>query len=392
MNSRIMILLAVLLIAGAAIAGYLGYKTTQDAKVVTAEAEKQIVAARKAADAGIAGKVPVVVARQNIALYKVLTAEDLSIDYLKVAPPRTYSRIEDVLGQPVQEELSMGELLEKSQLQPGSNIARLLHPGERAVAIPIDEVVGGGGFVQPGDIVDILLFLRGEAGGRDSAQIVMQSLRVIGFGSEIISVNGGIETPEQKNLRNADRARARTAVLAVSENDVTRLMLASSLGTLRMAIRPPAELLALAATDTSSAVNAANVSTSTGKQSTTILATMGATQAAIASSKSGTPKAMPSSVPSAAKAMAPVTPKAAPKTSANAPLSAADAHFTSVPAQSHLLTSSVLQPSAGVGVARPASTAPGQASKAVRRAKVTPAVPAQPAVVIFRGLNSQVAP
>lgn len=325
MNSRIMILLAVLLIAGAAIAGYLGYKTTQDAKVVAAEAEKQIIAAHKAADAGVTGKVPVVVARQNIALYKVLTADDLSIDYLKVAPPRTYSKVEDVLGQPVQQELSMGELLEKGQLQPGSNIARLLHTGERAVAIPIDEVVGGGGFVQPGDIVDILLFLRGEAGGRDSAQIVMQSLRVIGFGSEIISVKGGVETPEQKNLRNADRARARTAVLAVSENDVTRLMLASSLGTLRMAIRPPAERLALATTDTSNAANAVNLNAGTAPKS-------------------------------------------------------------AVPAQAHLLTSSVLQPSSGIGAVRPA------ASMAPRRAQVAPSSPAQPAVVIFRGLNSQVAP
>ncbi|MEL0027488.1 MAG: RcpC/CpaB family pilus assembly protein, partial [Perlucidibaca sp.] len=68
----------------------------------------------------------------------------------------------------------MGALLQLSDLQPGSEVARLLRPGERAIAIPVDEVVGGGGFVQPGDLVDVLLFLRGENGGKDSAQVVMQ--------------------------------------------------------------------------------------------------------------------------------------------------------------------------------------------------------------------------
>ncbi len=239
MNSRVMILLAVLLIVGASVAGYLGYKTTQEAKQVALEAEQKAVAARKVAEIGVPGKVPVVVVKHDIPAYQKLSAEDLTLDYLKIAPPRSYRTIEEVLGQQLQIDLGAGSLLETGHLQPGGEVARLLKPGERAVAIPIDEVVGGGGFVQPGDLVDVLLFLRGENGAKDSAQVVMQSLRVVGFGAEIINPAGGTETPEQKVGRKGERARARTAVLAVSEKDVTRIMLASSLGTLRMAIRPP---------------------------------------------------------------------------------------------------------------------------------------------------------
>lgn len=340
MNSRIMILLAIFLIIGASIAGYLGYRTTQDAKTATAEAQRQIVVAKKMADAGIAGKVPVVVARQNIPIYKKLTADDLTLDYMKIAPPRTYSRIEDALGQPVQVSVQLGELLETGMLQPGSDIARLLHPGERAVAIPIDEVVGGGGFVQPGDMVDILLFLRGEAGGRDSAQIVMQSLRVIGFGSEIISVAGGTETPEQKNLHNADRAHARTAVLAVAEADVTRLMLASSLGTLRLAIRPPAELL--------------------------VQAPVSASTPAAAGAKPGAPAAGQPGITAAGKALA------------------QHAIVTDVPTQTRMLTSSALQPAGSAARAPAAASGAPVAARAARPSRST-----ESGVVVFRGLNSQ---
>lgn len=259
MNSRVMILLAILLILGASIAGYLGYKTTTDAKQAAIQAEQKAIAAQKVAEIGVPGKVAVVVIKQGVPAYKVLTADDLAIDYLKIAPPRTYRTIEEVIGQPVQVELAAGALLELGNLQPGSEVARLLKPGERAVAIPVDEVVGGGGFVQPGDMVDILLFLRGENGAKDSAQVVMQSLRVLGFGADIINPAGGTETPEQKAGRKSERARARSAVLAVAEKDVTRIMLASSLGTLRMATRPAAEVQLSAAPAPGQLPNAAPV-------------------------------------------------------------------------------------------------------------------------------------
>lgn len=246
MNSRVMMLLALLLVIGAAVAGYLGYKTTEDAKQAALAAEQQVAVVKEQAAVNVSGKEPVVVLKQDVSLYHTLNADDLTVDYLKVAPPRSFRTIEEAVGQPVHTELVAGAILELGHLQPGSDVARLLRVGERAVAIPIDEVVGGGGFVQPGDLVDVLLFLRGQQGAKDSAQIAMQSLRVVGFGSEIISSSGGVQEADDKAGRQAAKARARTAVLAVTEKDAPRLMLASSLGTLRLAIRPTAETLAAA--------------------------------------------------------------------------------------------------------------------------------------------------
>lgn len=236
MTSRMMLVLAAFLLLGAAIAGYLGFRTTRDAQQAAVIAEQKMIEAKSQAAPGVPGKVPVVVAKQAISAYHKLTAEDLSVDYLKVAPPRTYRDIQGLLGQVVQEPLDVGMLVELRHLQPGSEVARLLKPGERAVAIPVDEVIGGGGFLQPGDLVDVLLFLRGDL-GRDSAQIVMRGLRVLGFGTQLISPDG----PAQSRNTNE---RPRTAVLAVDEKDVTRFMLASNMGSLRLAIRPPEEAIA----------------------------------------------------------------------------------------------------------------------------------------------------
>ncbi|MDP1539525.1 MAG: Flp pilus assembly protein CpaB [Moraxellaceae bacterium] len=243
MNSRVMLVLAVLLIVGAAIAGYLGYKTTQDAKQAAEQAAREAEVV-KAQAIVVPGKVPVVVAVREIPAYKTIAAEDVALDYIKVEPPYTFRATEDLVGQVLQVPIKPGTLISQEHLQPGSEIARLLKPGERAVAIAIDEVVGGGGFVQPGDIVDVLLFAQGDNRPSASAQVVMRALRVVGFGIQLIGPEGGPQTAEAKDGKRAERQRARTAVLAVEEKDVTRLMLASSIGTLRLAIRPASEAIA----------------------------------------------------------------------------------------------------------------------------------------------------
>lgn len=337
MNSRVMIFLAVLLILGASVAGYLGYQTTVEARSLAESAVRQAEKTKAAAAQGVPGKVPVVILRQNVQAFHELTADDLIIDYLKVAPPATYRTLEEVIGQPVQVDLEAGSLLTRMHLRPGSEVARLLRPGERAVAIPIDEVIGGGGFVQPGDLVDLLLFLRGENGGRDSAQIVMQSVRVLGFGSEIISQTGGTVTPDDKT-HSADRTRARTAVLAVAEADVTRLMLASSLGTLRLAIVPTAQ-----------------VSIASGSVGNTPAVTdiSRAPAQAVAGKSGGLP----------AVSVTPASSRSA------------------APQQKQFLTSAALQAAAPRAVAAPRP--------------VTPAAPrrqAEPPVMIYRGIAPQVAP
>lgn len=241
MNSRLLLALAVLLVCAALVAGYMGYRTTTEAR------EAAVAAERRAANAGqgTEGKTAVIVLRQSVPAFKPLTAEDIAVDYLKFPPPNTYRTPEELIGQVIQADMPVGTVLDVSHFNPGGKVARLLKPGERAVAIPVNEVVGGGGFVQPGDLVDILLYLAGEEGRRDSAQVIMRSVRVLSFGVNLIDplpeTEAGKDKDDKKNASRAER-QAKTAVLAIAQTDVTRLLLASTMGELRLAIVPTDEM------------------------------------------------------------------------------------------------------------------------------------------------------
>ena len=245
MNSRVMLIVALVLVLAAGIAGYFGYRTTVDAREEVKAAQLAVTQVKAAVAADASNRTPVVVALRPIAAFHKVTAEDIGLDHLRLAPPNSFQHLEDLLGKVIQADAAMGQLMERKHLQPGGDIARLLKPGERAVAIGIDEVVGGGGFVQPGDSVDVLMYVPGDNRPASSAQIVLRALRVVGLGTQMV-VSDNTPAAAQSDLTAAREARrqARTAVLAVSEADITRLMLASSVGILRLAIRPADETLA----------------------------------------------------------------------------------------------------------------------------------------------------
>lgn len=238
MNSRLLQVLAAVLVIAALVAGYMGYQTTSAAQQALEEAK------RAAAGAGNAeGQAAVIVLSRPVTKFTTLTAADLAVDYLKVSPPGTFQKIEQVVGSTTQIALPSGTIVLPEHFSPGGKVARLLRPGERAVAIAVNDVVGGGGFVQPGDMVDILLFLEKQDSRRDSAQIILKSVRVLSFGENLIDVSASEKTDKDDKDKKQERERsAKTAVLAIAETDVTRLMLASTLGELRLAIVPTEEM------------------------------------------------------------------------------------------------------------------------------------------------------
>ncbi len=251
MNSRLFVILSVVLLAAAGAAGWFGYQTTVDARAQMAAAEATVAEVKAQAAAEIANRVPVLVAARDIKAFEVLTVSDLVEDHLASPVPQAFTDPQQVIGKFLQTDVAAGSVLMQGQLQPGGDVARLLMPGERAMAIAVDEVIGGGGFVTPGDTVDVLMYVPGESRPASSAQVVMRALRVISFGTQLATsamltaeaAEGGTTAPVPGNAgaNVADPRAARTAILAVREQDMTRLMLASSVGVLRLAIRPAGE-------------------------------------------------------------------------------------------------------------------------------------------------------
>lgn len=101
-------------------------------------------------------------------------------------------------------------------------IVQSLSPNSRAIAIKVTAETGVGGFVTPGDKVDVILT---HGGGADLKTVtILQNIRIIGVDQEA----------------NADKEKpgiARTVTLEVSGEDSQKLALAQQAGTLSLALR-----------------------------------------------------------------------------------------------------------------------------------------------------------
>lgn len=88
--------------------------------------------------------------------------------------PARYALLE---GEPI----SPGKLARPDQ---GSVLAELLSPGMRAVAVPIREETAAGGFIQPNDMVDVIVTRREADRGRDRArsEILLRGVKVLAIG------------------------------------------------------------------------------------------------------------------------------------------------------------------------------------------------------------------
>lgn len=253
MSSRITMVLAVLFLLGAIIAGYLGIIVSRQP-----EAEQPVAAPQAPAEPVAVPAAPVtapmedtlrqnvVVLARDVPAYTPITADDLTVERLKVAPVGSFDAIEPVVGRMSWRALTAGAWLNESSFDVGGTLARMIRPQERALALSVDEVTGAAGQLSPGDYVDVLLFLPTDADNpRRSSQVAVPALRVLSVGEllgpgldgkpvDAISASDRIKQEER-------RATARTVVVAVPQALLARLMLATQSGTLRLAVRSASE-------------------------------------------------------------------------------------------------------------------------------------------------------
>jgi len=252
MNSRVTMVLAGLLLVGAVIAGYWGLSLSRQPEVVVAESVEptEPVPAITLPSLPLVSqedepeRVPVVVLAQAVTAMSTISAEDLLVEELRVAPPGSFAESEALVGRVVWRDLPAGTVLNESSFETGGPLARMIRPAERALAIQVDEVISGGGHIQPGDYVDVLLFLKEDERNSDrTVQVVVPALRVLTVGSALGADRTGeplmapVSTEEQDSRANRRVEQARTAVLALPEGLMTRFMLASEVGKLRLAVR-----------------------------------------------------------------------------------------------------------------------------------------------------------
>ena len=183
--------------------------------------------------------VEVVVARGDIRFGQAIEREQLALQHWPKGsvPAGSFLSVDEVLGTGAQEPrrakrlISKGELLRDDRVSAFGEkvtIVQSLNPDTRAMAIKVDAVSGVGGFVTPGDFVDIML-----TRGRDSdlrTMTILQKVRVIGV--------------DQVANEEVDKAIvARTVTVEVSPEQGQKLALAQRAGSLSLTLRSfdPAE-------------------------------------------------------------------------------------------------------------------------------------------------------
>lgn len=119
-------------------------------------------------------------------------------------------------------------------------LAAVLKPGSRAVSIAVDAPQSAAGLILPGDQVDVILaqsFTEGtvDPGRRSVAETVLRDVRVIAMDQSLGAPTR--ETAPRAPALGESRA-PRTVTFEVTEKQAERLVVASQLGRLQLAVRP----------------------------------------------------------------------------------------------------------------------------------------------------------
>lgn len=243
MNNNVLKVLAGLLALGAVIVALIGIRLSGEPAGPAPQAASAPAAPASAR---------FVVAARDIQAGRMLESNDLSLDSAASAPQGSLGSTQLALGQISSRDIPKGAPVLMDALAPES-LSALLQPGERAVAVQVDEVIGVGGFAKPGDFVDVLQFMGAtqENQGTSFAQVLIRRARILTFGDatqidpapETAAGQATQEAMRETGAQAAIQARERrqslrSAVLAVRESDASALMLAANTGLLRLALRP----------------------------------------------------------------------------------------------------------------------------------------------------------
>lgn len=179
----------------------------------------------------------VVVTTRAVEAGKPLTADALAVMELPIEPSGAYQDVARVVGQVPVVNLGVNVPVLEGQLLSG--LARQIPDGDRALAVAVDEVVGVGHQVQPGDFVDVFVILRrdNQEIAESQSRLLLSHLRVLAYG--VGSVNDSRKVQGEQMM--ARREGAKTAVLSVPVEQVGKLAMAQQAGRLVLALRNPSD-------------------------------------------------------------------------------------------------------------------------------------------------------
>jgi pilus assembly protein CpaB len=185
--------------------------------------------------------VTILVSASDIARGQVLNPQDVTIRAVapSKAPATALHKTDEMQGHMALAPIPAGEPILAGQISPEAvaGLSARIPANYRAYSIPVSEADIAGGFVQAGDRADLFVTLPGalfaqgsgqKPDDRSKATLLLQSVQVLAVGAKLKS--DGIATPS-----------VRTVTVALSPADLSKVALATRLGTVTFAIRNPVD-------------------------------------------------------------------------------------------------------------------------------------------------------
>jgi pilus assembly protein CpaB len=184
-----------------------------------------------------APRLNVVVAVKPIPAGVPIAKDSIKVETMSVRPEGAFDNVAAVEGKIPAENIVIGEtILAHRMFGLEKGIVSAIRPGERAVALKVDEVVGVGNRLNPRDVVDVFAIMR-----RNNDEIAQSQSKLLVAGVRVLAVGNRSVQGRDIGVSNIPDATLppRTVVLAVPFNDVNRLALASEMGKILLALRSP---------------------------------------------------------------------------------------------------------------------------------------------------------
>ncbi|UXU89288.1 Flp pilus assembly protein CpaB [Burkholderia sp. S-53] len=187
-----------------------------------------------------ASPVPVVVATRVLSAGQPIAADALKLQPTTPVPTGAFADPSALVGRVPAADIPASSPVVAGALVSG--LAEDVQPGERAVAVRVDETNAVGNRLRPGNFVDVFLNLKREGGtmldgevSQTQARLLLSKVRVLSFGDATPDRDSG----NNNTGNNGQASGARIAVLAVPTAQVDALTLGEASGRLTFALRNP---------------------------------------------------------------------------------------------------------------------------------------------------------
>lgn len=173
----------------------------------------------------------IIVAAKEIPAGTAITEDMVKLTpYLKTSlPPGFFSSVDTVKGKITKTSLNIAEPVLEARLGEKTGLTVLLTPGQRAMAVQVNEVVGVSGFISPNDRVDVIANItppgHGEEKETQVSKIVLQNKRVLSVA----------QTSEER--KDGKPQIASSITLELTPDEVEKLSVASREGQIILALR-----------------------------------------------------------------------------------------------------------------------------------------------------------